>query len=282
MHSIPILALLFLTLASAAFASDGVLEINQTCAVQTGCFAGDTAGLPVTIDGGAGRSYRMTSDLVISNELTNGILVGADNVSIDLGGFEIRGPVVCSGTPVVCTPAVEFGGVGVSVSSVRSGTSERNGSIRGMGAGVALGAQTEITQVRFRWNAEGGIIVGSGSNIESNTVYQNGFNGIQVGAGSTISGNTTYLNRADGISAGLGTMISGNTAYQNAGVGIRAASGATVLGTAVRSNTGFGLDLGSQSGYRENVISGNTAGTVTGTGFVNLGNNACNGTTTCP
>lgn len=32
-----------------ASASDGVLEINQTCAIQTGCFAGDTAGLPVTI-----------------------------------------------------------------------------------------------------------------------------------------------------------------------------------------------------------------------------------------
>ncbi len=47
-------------------------------------------------------------------------------------------------------------------------------------------------------------------------------------------------------------------------------------------NTGFGLNLGTQSGYRENVISGNTAGTVTGTGLVNLCNNACNGTATCP
>ena len=36
--------LLLLTLAIPAFASDGVLEINQTCAVNTGCFAGDTAG----------------------------------------------------------------------------------------------------------------------------------------------------------------------------------------------------------------------------------------------
>jgi hypothetical protein len=47
-------------------------------------------------------------------------------------------------------------------------------------------------------------------------------------------------------------------------------------------NTGFGLNLGSSSGYRENVISSNTAGTVTGTGIVNLGDNACNGSTTCP
>jgi hypothetical protein len=31
--------------------TDGVPEINQTCAVQTGCFPGDTAGFPVTISG---------------------------------------------------------------------------------------------------------------------------------------------------------------------------------------------------------------------------------------
>ena len=33
----------------AASASDGVLEINQTCATQTGCFPGDSAGFPVTL-----------------------------------------------------------------------------------------------------------------------------------------------------------------------------------------------------------------------------------------
>jgi hypothetical protein len=37
--------LLVLALATPALASDGVLEINQTCAVQTGCFAGDTASV---------------------------------------------------------------------------------------------------------------------------------------------------------------------------------------------------------------------------------------------
>jgi hypothetical protein len=38
--------LLFLVLAGPALAVDGVLEINQTCAVQTGCFAGDIPGFP--------------------------------------------------------------------------------------------------------------------------------------------------------------------------------------------------------------------------------------------
>ena len=38
-----------LILASAAGASDGVIEINQACAENTGCVAGDSAGFPVFI-----------------------------------------------------------------------------------------------------------------------------------------------------------------------------------------------------------------------------------------
>ena len=38
-----------LTLAPGAQAVDGVLEINQACAANTGCFTGDSAGFPVTI-----------------------------------------------------------------------------------------------------------------------------------------------------------------------------------------------------------------------------------------
>lgn len=44
MRSLFPLVLLLLSLVSPAFASDGVLEINQTCAAGPGCFAGDTAG----------------------------------------------------------------------------------------------------------------------------------------------------------------------------------------------------------------------------------------------
>jgi hypothetical protein len=50
------LILLLLLFATPALAVDGVLEINQTCAVQTGCFAGDTAGFPVTIGASRARS----------------------------------------------------------------------------------------------------------------------------------------------------------------------------------------------------------------------------------
>jgi hypothetical protein len=37
------IALLTIALTSPALAVDGVLEINQACAVNTGCFSGDAA-----------------------------------------------------------------------------------------------------------------------------------------------------------------------------------------------------------------------------------------------
>jgi len=283
-------------------ASDGVLEINQTCAVQTGCFAGDTSGFPVTIS--ASGSYRLTSNLVVPNENTDGIQVSTDNVSIDLAGFEIRGVVVCSGTPIACVPNAGTGSGVERTTTSLSGISIRNGSIRGMGNfGVLLGAQSEVMNVRVRSNRIDGIATelgstvsgstayrnggdgigaGSSSTVSGNTASQNGENGIEALDGSTVSGNTTYQNERDGIQALTGSTGSGNAAYDNAGDGIQSAQGSIVWGNSARSNTGFGLNLGSQSGYRENVVSNNTAGTVSGASAVNLGANACDGSTTCP
>jgi hypothetical protein len=48
----------------------------------------------------------------------------------------------------------------------------------------------------------------------------------------------------------------------------------------VRANGGFGLNLNASAGYRGNVITSNTTGTVTG--GVDMGSNSCNGATTCP
>ena len=82
-------ALLLAALPDLATAAPGQLEINQTCATQTGCFPGDSPGFPVTIDGQAGRSYLLTSDLILPNASTDGIVVGTTSVGIDLNNFEI-------------------------------------------------------------------------------------------------------------------------------------------------------------------------------------------------
>ncbi len=69
-----------LAVASGAHAVDGVAEINHVCATLTGCFSGDAAGYPVTIDGSAGGSYRLTSDLAVPDNQT-GLIVLFPNSS---------------------------------------------------------------------------------------------------------------------------------------------------------------------------------------------------------
>ena len=278
------IALLALGLASPALAVDGVLEINQACAVSTGCFSGDAAGLPVTIT--AAGSYRLTSNLTVPDENTDGIVVSADDVGIDLNNFAIIGPVTCSGTPLTCSPTSGTGsGIERSSSggiSIR-GTSVKNGSITGVGyIGVALGEEAEVTNVHVRWCAAGGISADKYSTVSGNRAHSNGF-GIAAGDGSVISGNTISKNSSYGIVTFKGSTVSGNAVSSNGIDGIFVEEGSVVSGNTVRKNTGYGIRFQGTAGYSGNVISNNTAGTVTGTVYaVEFGQNVCDGNTTCP
>ena len=171
-----------------ALASDGVLEINQTCAVQTGCFAGDTAGFPVTIDGsaGAGRSYQLTSELIVPDENTSGIRFTqplANNSTIDLAGFSIT-RAACVGAVNSCFPASGTGsGIEVATITIR-GIAVLDGNITGMGAyGVSLGDHSLVKDLRVRWNRAAGIQVLLGSLVSGCTSVQNQGGGI-VGTSS--------------------------------------------------------------------------------------------------
>ena len=283
-------------LSTATFASDAVLEINQACAINGGCFSGDTAGYPITIDGSAGRSYLLTSDLITPDENTTGIEVNTPSISVDLNGFEIVRSG-CEGATTDCTSKSGNGhGVHVTNSNHR-GVSVKNGSITGMGQmGVLLlGIQAEAKGLRVRWNASRGISTFTGATVSDNIAYGNGLQGIFVFMGSTVSGNTSLENGNAGIYADQGSTVSGNTSFSNEGDGIFAESGSTVSGNTsssnggdgifarngcldlhntVRGNTGVGLNLAGDAAYRENVITGNTDGTVSG--GVNAGGNVCN------
>ena len=95
-------SLAVLLLAAPALATDGVLEINQTCAVPTGCFPGDTPGFPVTITStssvaGAG-SFRLTSNLTTTDLNVDGIFISSSRITLDFNGFSLRPPSGSSGT----------------------------------------------------------------------------------------------------------------------------------------------------------------------------------------
>lgn len=271
--------LLSLNVVGPALASEGVLEINQVCAVQTGCFSGDSAGLPVTIDGSAGRSYHLTSEISVPNENTTAILVVAPDVSIDLAGFSIRGPNSCTEPPTTCRLTGTGHGVhGQEVDRL----SVSNGSIVGMGGlGIysGLGDGYAIRNVRLAHNrfegirivgsaarAEGvtslrngkyGIQLGDGSTVSGSNTFQNGEDGIVTGSGATVAGNTTSKNGSNGISTASGATIEGNTAYRNGGYGIDGFQGTTVIGNTVSQNGGYGIHVWDGSSVQKNTIRAN-------------------------
>lgn len=288
-----------LLIPPTASAVDGTLEISPVCAAQTGCFAGDAAGFPVTIS--ASGSYRLTSDLVVPDANTTAIQVTASDVSLDLNGFAIVRSG-CQGVTFDCTPPSGSGFGVQTTTSTANGVSVSNGSVVGMGStGISVGTAGEVYDVRLRWNRTDGVFAGALSTVRDNVAHENGFRGLFVGTGSTVSGNTVSSSGSDGIVTASGCTVSGNTASFNGGDGLDIGTGSTVVDNTaydndqngirvnvdsavqrntVRLNSSYGLSLSSSTAYRGNVINDNGLGTVSG--GINMFSNSCNGTSTCP
>lgn len=260
--------------ASPADATDGVIEINQARALAGGVTPSDTPGFPVTID--TPGSYRLTSNLTVPDADTTAIAVpSADNVTLDLNGFSILGPTVCTGSPpsLTCSPLGD--GVGVNASN-RSNITVANGTVRGMGSvGIFTGPNSLIKEVHVLSNGWNGIQPDGGIVID-NTVRSNKNIGINfLGSCGAISGNMVESNGSAGISTTLGTTVSGNSVRSNV-IGIN--GGGVVSGNTVVLNVIVGLLGLSSTGYTTNVFVSNGTQVTSG---VNLGHNVC-GTALCP
>jgi len=286
-------------MCSPALAVDGVVEINQTCAEDTGCFASDGPGFPVTIT--SPGSYRLTGSLALAAGLT-GIMVSADFVTIDLNGFEIAGPIVCSGTPATC-PAIAQGD-GITRTGVPTGTTVTGGTVRGMpGQGLLLGFGALVENMAIVGNSGSGVsasgssiirnsrIVGngdigvsaSGSVITRSVVHGNGNGGIFCQR-SVVSGNAVTSNGGgQGINSNIGCTVTGNTVAQNAGVGIFSTR-SLITSNTIYDNINEGIVGFSGSGYGSNVLGENNSGgsQVGGTNAVEIGGNVCTDDVICP
>ncbi len=265
------LALALVALASPARAGDGVFEINQTCATTTGCFPGDGAGFPVTIE--SDGAYQLTSELTLATANQTAIQVSTSDppvVTIDLRGFAITGVTTCTGEPAVCSGT----GLGYGIRSVRDIT-VRNGTVRGMG--------------------DVGVQVGAGSTIEDMLITQNGGDGVRITTGgsrrSIVRGNRIWKNGGEGLSASwqdgdgnyAGTIVYGNVAAGNGSNGLRP-QGAAVTGNVAVNNLLWGLSTLTSSGYADNLFFGNKGGNVAAdqvNSGLQIGGNVCSGVA-CP
>jgi len=294
--------------AGTARAGDGRIEVNQACAVSTGCTPSDTPGFPVALPTG---SYVLTGNLVVADPDATAIFVTEPHVWIDLAGFTIQGPNTCPNPGPLCA-SVGFGH-GITSNPVPY-TTVKNGIVRGFGSGgIVLREHARVENVLASENG-GGVRVNDGSLVRrvravrnlgtgisgllrlttegkavvlvDNLVDRNQDTGIVAGEGSVVAGNLSDGNGGAGIDAFVGTQaIHDNRVRKNGGNGIRASAGAIVEGNTVTENAALGLFLNGTAAYGFNVIRTDPAlggSDTVNAGPQNLGNNLCDGATTCP
>jgi len=261
-HSL-LVALTMALIPAAALAIDGQVLINMSTVAAAG-------GFPYTIT--QAGSYKLSGNLTVPNGDTTAILIAHDNVTLDLNGFSILGPVDCTaGFPC----ANRGGNLG---HGVRAGTDSpakmyfnitvRNGTISGMGA-------------------DGVHILGDNVTVEDLHVRNSGLSGIVVrstGTGDQLSliirRNTIEWNSSYGIKAYAG-LISDNTISHAGDPGISVQQfGGVVTHNFVSFGNNVGLSLTNVTSYFGNTMVQNGTGAQVA-GGVNLGQNLCN-TAVCP
>jgi hypothetical protein len=283
--------------APAARAVDGIVLINQSTITNglTGCPTGGHFPIVICQSG----SYRLSGNLTVPDANTDAIHITADNVTLDLNGFAILGPVTCKlGTlPVQCSTT----GSGVGITSVHSNNiALSNGAINGMGrAGIYLtgffpngnGNGARIDGLRVANNADpayGGIVADAqyeGVIISNCTITTNAGSGILAPSG-TVNLNTVSYNGGVGINGGLGIVsgVVGLVASNNL-VDANGQDGMRDVGLAVhniiRRNVGFGFSchqgnpIGETCNFEGNVFLFNQGGTSNNS--LSLGQNSSNG-----
>lgn len=237
-----------------------VVEIDQDCALLTGCSTGtDSAGFPVTIT--EPGSYRLASNLATADEDDSLIFIQSSNVTLDLNGFALLGPVTCSDTPVSgCAPEAGDGsGVRVVGSQVESGVNILNGSIEGMGLrGIDCFQPCRISHVHVAQSGAQGISATNNAVVENTIAARNGSSGIVVSG--VVRNSQAVGNGLRGITTQGSGMVEGCLAKQNGQVGIFVAG--SVINSVAEDNTslGFSLDAGT-------TATGNTARNNGNAGF---------------
>lgn len=253
-RSIP--ALVALLSALPALGATGALEINQTCATETGCFAGDAPGFPVTIT--TPGSYQLTGNLSVSTD-TDATLVTASYVSLDLNGFEIAGVATCTGSGPTLSCSTGSGS-GVFASGSPTGVTIRNGTIRNHPLiGIrAEGDGHRVENLLARHNGLDGINLELDALCTRCTALQNGRDGIRVNQGTVVETSVAKGNGREGIVlTGNGGVVSGCTSTGNAGAGIQLnGESSTVYGSSARENGGAGFALQVLTKYGKNNVSG--------------------------
>jgi len=201
-----------LAFAPAALAVDGIVLINQSTITNglTGCPTGGHFPIVICQSG----SYRLSGNVTVPDANTSAIQINADNVTLDLNGFSILGPVGCGGNPVTCTQG-SAAAVGIGNLFGSSYITVSNGTIRGLGGyGILLsGTGILIERVKAANNGIDGINVGGTSDTIITLCHANANGRSGFVGGGTLSNSSAINNGADGITWYGGTVTGSVSAY---------------------------------------------------------------------
>jgi hypothetical protein len=224
-----------------------------SAAVMSSARAG--AAEPATLDCGTVivESVTLADDLAGCPD--NGLVVGADNVTLDLGGHSITGTGTGSGIVVA--------GSNFQVS---------NGSIRGFAFGVRMGSDYkhplnggEVSRLEVSGNSQGIYATYvTGTRFENNTLARNDRWGMgsYEAHGVVFVDNTLVGNGAGGlVIQDTGGVFSRNRVLHNGGRGMWLSDPYAVdlSWNRVDDNAGDGIVMGEDYGYVGVVITGNSA-----------------------
>jgi hypothetical protein len=200
-------ALLF---SAPAFAVDGQVLINQSTVMAAGGFP-----YKITQPG----SYKLSGNLVVSAPSTDGIVMETGNVTLDLNGFTISGPVTCTGygSGLSCSGT---GGIGIyapAPGNAPVNQTIRNGSVVGFQYGVQVDSNGLVEEIHATGNSNSGIYA-IDSLLRRNIISYNVF-GIQEYR-STVTENVASWNLASGLVV-TGGVYGGNTFEGNGDTSVR-------------------------------------------------------------
>ncbi|HMO52620.1 MAG TPA: right-handed parallel beta-helix repeat-containing protein [Kiritimatiellia bacterium] len=213
-------------------------------------------------------SYYLTGNLDAVSP--TGIVIRADHVYIDLGGFTLQGgPGTLSGIRVqgfydaieIRNGSIrEWGQHGIEANGATAVRVENVQVTENLGAGLLAGAGARISHVIAHANQLGGMSVGPGSVVGDSVARANtGAAGFGLEAGSTIRNSTAILNVGFGINASGPCVIEACSAVQNAG-GIIAGAGSAVSDSVAFGNANDGFVLNETGIIRDSTAIGNSVG----------------------
>ncbi len=248
-----------LVLVSPSAFAQGYTEVNQAVVDSSG-------GFPYSIS--QPGYYQLTGDIVKPAGAGNvaAVLISASDVTLDLNGFQIEGPGICSRNAstgaVTCSGHVP--GSGIQESGGNTNVRVRNGTVHGFFNGISTTAvSAELADLVIYDNAFlGASAIGDTSRVERVTAIRNGTTGISIQNNSIVESCDASQNDDYGVSANLASTVRFTEAMGNRLGGMSLNSQAVFTGNTVMDNFGPDPVFSGQDGGGNNCT--NAAGTGVG------------------